>query len=377
MELQLIILSIPLVLLLKRSFFSTEDLVIINLSTIEEEEKKHSGSVCIFRIALCQLIKTKAGLLSVFFLIVGALVNIFTVYTYQLPPSWFYTFPDISQKNNYFGVHLIKTWTHLSSFLIGLLAGHLCRSIRQLHNLRLLKARQTIQQIPPAQNFSTSCHISQFDLQQSNGSTSTIISRATGSSKTDLTSTIEDQSECRKSWKNQSIRSLTSISSLIVALVSMTAITFSTHSWSTHETPSTFVAAIYDATSRIVWSLALAVITFQLSLPDAADHYKLTIRLLSHPICTFLGRLSFLAYLIAPYVNNFIFAVEEQPLFPSLFLIFHIIVGNIIITYVISFVLAIIIEQPSRRLFGQFVKIRGFCKHSSSMSVFVGRVDKL
>jgi len=64
-----------------------------------------------------------------------------------------------------------------------------------------------------------------------------------------------------------------------------------------------------------------------------------------------MGRLSLLAYLWTPYVHSFILAAQEQALFPSLYLIFHVIVGNILITYLVAFIASIFTEQPIRLAF--------------------------
>lgn len=131
----------------------------------------------------------------------------------------------------------------------------------------------------------------------------------------------------------------------------MVAVIFSTYSWSTQTLPTPFVSGLFDATSRCVWAIALIIIMINISLPNPYDNqYNLLARILGHKIMIFLGRLSFLAYMVYPYVHSFILSVQEQALYPSLFLIFHVFVGNIIITLLVAFFISIMIEQPVRRL---------------------------
>lgn len=383
-ELQLIVLSVPLLILLKKTYLSSEDSNIIRLSAAEEEFKKQAGpkEVCLIRLAFVQLIKSKAGLLSLVFLLAGTVLNFFTVYKYQLPPSWFYTFPDVAQKNYYFGIHLTKTWTHASVFLIGLLAGQLYRTILQLRNIQLIKARQPLRDLQvshpqpsPSSTNSTSGQSDQMTLPQSHSSTSTIMAMEMGSDQTDNGSTSGTQSTSGRSKSGQNPRNLSKsiadISFQMVALICMSAIIFSTYKWSTQEPPTALVAALYDASSRLIWSLALVVLILKICLPNKeTNRYTSMARILSHPACVFLGRLSFLAYLIAPYINTFILAVQEQSLFPSLFMIFHLIVGNIVITYIIAFILAIVIEQPVRRLICRLTSNKRSNEQEGSISVF-------
>lgn len=384
-ELQLILLSIPLILLFEKSFLKTEDSVIINLNSIEEEEKNFNRKVCLLKLSISHLIRTKAGLLSAVFLVSGVLTNFFIVYAKQLPPSWFYTFPDVQQRNYYFGVYVTKAWTHLSVFLIGFLAGYLCRVTSQLRLLRAglpsgeSDSQISQQQSSPLSTDSTGGQSSQLNLQQSYKSTSTIMTMEIGGQSTDDSSASESHSNDGKPKKNHVnlTESIMRRSLHIVAIACMSAIIFSTHNWSTQRAPSTFVAAIYDATSRLIWSLSLGWLTIQVCLPNKeTNKYSSVTKALSHPICISLGRLSFLAYLIAPYVNNFVLAVQEQSLFPSLFMLFHVIVGNIVITYATAFILATLIEQPLRRLFSCLVMGRRFRKRHGSVSIIASSINK-
>lgn len=348
-------------LLLKRTFLSTEDSVIVGQNDIEAD-KNRSDPVCLFKVTTIRLLRSKVGLLSLLLIIAGMFINFFVVYTNNLPPSWFYTFPDVAQKNYYFGHYLAKTWTHLSAFILGLLAGHICRSAIQLRNIKLLKSFQVQASRQHSPNLS-SASTSQSHLtttSNSHGSTSTIMAMELSGDQQ-----MDHQSA---SGKRASKRcSIAKISFQLAALICMSTIIFSTFTWSTQETPSALVAALYDASSRIIWSLALVGLMIQLCLPNLeTNKYSSLARLLSHPICILMGRLSFLAYLLSPYIHTFVLAVEEQSMFPSLFLIFHVIVGNIVITYAVAFILAIVIEQPTRRLISRFALISTIRSHKLS-----------
>lgn len=318
-----------------------------------------------------RLIRSQTGVSCLLFIASGALINFTTVYLNQFPPSWFYTFPDITQKNYYFGQYLTKTWTHLSAFMIGLISGHICRSAIQLRHLSPNKIDQTVQRNFPQQASpapSSSTNQSQFGAsRQSHGSTSAIMAMELSSQATD-----DGASDNRSISRNSRIlKKLIKILFQLLAVVVMLIIIFSTFEWSTKEGPSTLVAALYDSISRLVWSLALVCIMIQLCSPDFdSNKYSASANILTHPISTLLGRLSFLAYLISPYVHTFVLAVEEQSLFPSLFLVFHVIVGNIVITYIIAFILSIVIEQPIRQIISQFVFGKRICKQKFNISTY-------
>lgn len=312
------------------------------------------GDQCNFSISLKQLATSKAGLLGMALVLIGSIGNFVLVYTQQLPPSWFYTFPDVEQKNYYFGRYLAKTWTHLTAFMVGLYAGHLCRSTIQLNNLRYFTKQAGADRNGEHRASSTS---------SSSSSSSSTYTASSGSMQQQQQHQIEQQHqlEQKQQQRRRHQQALINTGTRLAALLCMFAIIFSTHSWSTQEAPSTLVAALYDSLSRLLWSVSLVVIMIQICLPNKqTNQYSSFASFLSHPICILLGRLSFLAYLVSPYVHTFVLAVQEQSLFPSLFLIFHLIVGNIVITYLIAFILAIVIEQPIRRLMSNLIVCRTY-----------------
>lgn len=305
--------------------------------------------------SFARLLKSKLGCLLVLTVCLAALVNFLTVYQYQLPPSWFYTFPDAAQKNYYFTTHLTKTWTHLSAFLIGLLAGHLCRSSLKLRYLTLLKnPGQSLSKLSPAPSNSTSQ--SRLTSLHSHGSSSTIMAMELDNNRPDDCSSETRSSSSVSRNKQASGSRLARKLVAILALSTLAIIVFSTYEWSTQALPSTSHAALYDALSRLLWSLALVTLMIQLCTPGSdTNSFSSLAALLSHPFFLLIGRLSFIAYLLSPYVHTFVLAVEEQSLFPSLFIMFHVIVGNIVITYLLAFLVAIVIEQPARRFIGLLI----------------------
>ena len=98
---------------------------------------------------------------------------------------------------------------------------------------------------------------------------------------------------------------------------------------------------------RFARSLALAALMVRLCTPSSSSgDFRRLSALFSHPVSLVLGRLSFPAYLLAPYVHTLVLALQEQSLFPRLYLIFHVILGNIVITYTAALVLCLLIERP-------------------------------
>lgn len=386
-ELQLIILAIPIMLLFKQTFSIIEE----SLSDMNNNRQQQViTNNNLIRIILLKLFKSKVGLINLSLILFGIIINFSSVFSHQLPPSWFYTFPDMAQKNYYFSEYLIKTWTHLSVFMIGLFAGHLCRATLKINstcNKNTQKSQQQHQESFPS---SSSTHLPSFT-----GSTSTIMAMELPTNDNSNSSHQQEQSNQNMgkhdnnnlAWSSSSSSSTSPTTSdrqsqqterheivmrsnvtttkpiataccgkicyQLAAMICMSAIIFSTYSWSTKQLPSPLVSGLYDSLSRLFWSIALVNFMIQLCLDT--DRQTLLAKILTHPLCTLLGRLSFLAYLISPYINTFILAVQEQALFPSLFIIFHIIVGNIVIIYLVAFILAILIEQPIRRLISKFV----------------------
>jgi hypothetical protein len=229
-------------------------------------------------------------LMCILLALAGCLVNFVNVYANQLPAAWFQTYPDKDDKHLYNTLHLYKTWTHLSAFAVGLFAGHLCRC----------QSIETFSGRP----YGRSCCNSLM-------------------------------------W--------------LTSLALMGALVFMTHSWSlsgmSHlEAP--LASATYAALAPLVWSISLSMILFQLTVPsDKNQHSCLARMLTSDANLVRIGRLSFLAYLINPYVNTLVYGLQEQPIFSSLLMLGHFFIGNLVITFALSFIVSALVELPCRRLF--------------------------
>lgn len=310
-------LSVPLVLLLKRAFIQFEDSIIIGPALAKPSDKRR-GRDCRLRTALANLLcRSRAGLLGSVLLLLAAGANFALVYSNQLPPAWFHTFPDAQQKSLYFSKYLTKPWTHLTTFLVGLYAGHLCRATLELAARDACCSPKRTEDKPSPRAEGVAGRLA------------------------------AEQSCCGRALLR------------LAAAASLLAVIFSTFAWSTGELPSPLVSALYDSLGRLIWSLALAGLMIKLCLPDRqSGRFTSLSRLFSHPTSQALGRLSFLAYLLSPYVHTLILALQEQSLFPSLYLIFHVILGNIVITYLAAMLLALLIEQPLRLAAGQLLERR-------------------
>lgn len=327
--------------LLKQALISTED------SLIVRDHQSSQGSRSLLSLCLLHLARSKGGLVSLVLLVTGIFINFLVVLTDHLPPAWFSTFPEVDDKNFYFSHYLTKTWTHLTAFVVGLLGGHLTRSMEKLRDLdRINISERLSQQQHPSPTFSASSSAPSSSLPKSTVSStaSMMILNLNSQTRTSARAVVS----CNK-WITISI----SASIPLAAAAAMCAIIFSTFSWSTQDLPSNLVAALYDSGSRLIWSIAL--ITFMMQISSSHSSPSLASRLLAHPSSVVIGRLSFLAYLISPYIHTFVLAVQEQPLFPSLFMIFHLIVGNIVLTYLAALILAIVIEQPIKRLVSSLI----------------------
>lgn len=267
-ELQLCLLAIPIVYLLNRNF-----------------DQNH-GRFKLMSVPVLSLISLA------FF---GCAWNFRNVHSNQLPAAWFLTYPDQDHKNLYFSQHLAQTGAHLTTFAVGLLAGHLFRC-------------QAI-----------SCF----------------------------------------SGRPYGRKCCTNLMSL-ASLVTMVALVFGTHKWSlsgVSHLEQPFASALYAALAPLAWSLAWALLLFRLTVPEFSSTTEKTE--LADPPCWLssgganlvrLGRLSFLAYLLNPYVNQFFLAVQEQTVFSSILMLGHQYIGNLVYTFALAAIVSLLVELPFRRL---------------------------
>lgn len=320
-------------------------------------------------------------------IVVGTAGSFYNVYYNQLPPSWFYTMADPDSKALYFGGHMTKIWTHVAVFALGLLAGIECR--RATKNVfRSYKSSNiggymphisTLSKHHKSQSSSASSLPSQVNERTSTGSSdlnscnlsihiqtnesNENINRgediAMANSPSSYGGNGSEIGICSKSddminngtrgssWKSIFVHIIVSL----VALKVMMLVIFSTHDWSISELPKPMIAGLYDAGGRFVWSLAMIWILYLISVPNKDRTYSIIARGLGHPLMVSLGRLSFLIYIIYPFVHTTVLAIQEQPIYSSWLMLFHILIGNITITVILASIVSLFVEMPCRNLF--------------------------
>lgn len=284
-ELQLCLLATPLVYLLNKTF-----------------DAQHGS----FRLA------SAPTLLLLALALLGCLFNFHNVYSNQLPAAWFLTYPDKDDKELYFSGHLYKTWSHLTTFAVGLFTGHLCR-----------------------------CH-----------SIETFSGRPYGRRCCD-----------NLMWLSSSLL--------------MGALVFCTHAWSlsgVSHLEAPLLSATYASLAPLLWAIGMSMILFQLTVPNDKNQRSCLTQLLTSDVnLVRLGRLSFLAYLINPYVNTLIYAVQEQAIFSSIIMLGHTFIGNLVVTYALAFVVSALVELPCRRLFKKL--LIGSRRQSTNLDIITRQLN--
>lgn len=261
-ELQLCILAIPIVYLFNKEF---------------DQNHGHFKLLSLPNIMLILLT------------IIGCIINFSNIYQNSLPAAWFQTYPDKDDKNLYLSLHLYKTWTHLTTFAIGLFTGHLsrCQSIETFSG---------------------------------------------------------------RPYGRKCCNSLMWFTSLTL----MSVIIYSTYNWSISgisHIDSPILSALYASLAPLFWAISWSLILFNLTVPNDKNQRSSLCQLLTcNNNLVRLGRLSFLAYLINPYVNTFIFAAQEQAVFSSILMLAHTFIGNLVITFTLAIIVSALIELPCRRL---------------------------
>lgn len=287
-ELQLCLLAIPLVYLMNKNFDT------------------HHGRFKLTSFPIVSLIILALG---------GCLINFKNIYVNHLPAAWFQTFPDKQDRSVYFSQHLYKSWTHLTTFAVGLFTGHLCRC-------------QTI---------------------------ATFSGRPYG-------------------------RKCCATLMWLTSLLLMALLVFGTHGWSlsgqSHlEAP--IMSALYAALAPLLWAISWSLILFHMTVPTAkssdTNSDNLLARLLNEACLVRLGRLAFLAYLINPYVNNFVLAVQEQAIFSSVLMLAHTFIGNLVVTFGLALLVSVLVELPCRRLIKKLAL--GSRRHCSNLGIITRQLN--
>lgn len=343
-------------------------------------------------------IRTAPGMLLIVCIAIGLGSSFYNVYTRELPPTWFYTMADPESKGLYFDQHLMRLWTHLAVFALGIIAGLECRrASRKISetnernelsskeeaygkkNLAMVSDSEDICKPKDSRSlsiFSTSMPVISpniTDIYESSGRTNALMGQSQNGgsiinnfSNSSVTVNMDDSFDgsnnelaalksCDSINGGSSARSRRSmmidIIGCILALATMCTIIFSTHEWSVYDLPAPFVAGLFDAGSRFLWSLALIWILYMVSVPSKKGTFSLLARALGHPFMVFLGKLSFLIYIIHPFVHTAVLAIQEQPIYSSWLMLFHILIGNITITVILASFVSLFVEMPCRNLF--------------------------
>lgn len=314
--------------------------------------------------------------------------SFYNVYFKELPPSWFYTMADPDSKALYFGEHMTKIWTHLAVFAMGILAGVECR--RATKNVYRSYKGSNLNFVSHHNNALSKQHRSHA----SSASSLPIMLARNGSPSGDVASSRTSASEWNNSHTGSSISinihnnlgsgenhydkssfmgsddigyvhnendggrarsgfcsALIDFTCFILAITIMSAVIFSTHDWSLNDLPRPMVAGMFDAGSRFLWSMAMIWILYMISVPNRDRSFSCIAKMLGHPGMVFLGKLSFLIYIIHPFVHTLVLAIQEQPIYSSWLMLFHILIGNITITVILASFVSVFVEMPCRNLF--------------------------
>lgn len=344
-------------------------------------------------------LRTLPGFMLVLCMLLGAAGSFYNVYSNQLPPAWFYTMADPESKATYFGAHLMLLWPHISVFALGLIAGLECRRVARnialacdLSNRRRRHEQAKLRNKNNKKNANLSRFIlsgnKQFNNQHhhnsndsyendnDNGqlkghhnqllSASLPVISMDGPAFSSSPSTTQpagfystsdtqvDDYEMNRGMRrggDSMISLLLHFLGLLLAITTMLIIIFSTYNWSIHDLPEPLIAASYDTGSRFLWSLALIYILYLVSVPANNRKFGFMARSLGQPLMVFLGKLSFLIYLIYPFVHTTVLAIQEQPIYSSWLMLTHILIGNITITVILASIMSIFVEMPCRNLF--------------------------
>ncbi|CAG2106234.1 unnamed protein product [Medioppia subpectinata] len=106
--------------------------------------------------------------------------------------------------------------------------------------------------------------------------------------------------------------------------------------------PEVHIAALYSSTSRTIWALSLAWVTFACITGNGG----FVNAFLSARVWMPLSRLTHCSYLVHPIVMSVLYGSREHPFDFSSYLFTYFTISHIFITYIVSFVLSLLIESP-------------------------------
>ncbi|KAH7982137.1 hypothetical protein HPB52_003276 [Rhipicephalus sanguineus] len=137
------------------------------------------------------------------------------------------------------------------------------------------------------------------------------------------------------------------------------AVLWAAYRWNA-ELPSAPVAALYAATHRVAWCIALAWLTFAC----VAGHGGFLDSLLSWPPFNALGNLAFMAYLMHPLVILYHSSRTRDLIYYSQYEKVYAFCGHFLITLVLSTFFYVIVEMPFTRVGAMLLRTRLFRKPS-------------
>lgn len=315
-------------------------------------------------------LSTGPGAILIGCIVIGFAGSFYNVFSNNLPPSWLYTMADPDSKAIYFEEHFMKIWTHLAVFALGIIAGIICRiasknacSNFRGGNLNLMSYNINLKNnnaqlstssssLPAVTQDGDSLFSKSRNNNDLNNSSVSIDIQTNSSSHENINGSESGIVNTENSSSSTSSRSLlVELLSLFLAFTIMAIIIFSTHDWSVNDLPKPLVAGLFDACSRLLWSLAFIWMLYIICVPGKNGEFSILSRALGHPIMVSLGKLSFLIYIIHPFVHTTVLAIQEQPIYSSWLMLIHILIGNITITVILASLMSLFVEMPCRNLF--------------------------
>ncbi|XP_065290549.1 nose resistant to fluoxetine protein 6-like isoform X1 [Dermacentor albipictus] len=137
------------------------------------------------------------------------------------------------------------------------------------------------------------------------------------------------------------------------------AVLWAAYRWNA-ELPSPPVAALYAATHRVAWCIALAWLTFAC----VAGHGGFLDSLLSWPPFNALGNLAFMAYLMHPLVILYHSSRTRDLIYYSQYEKVYAFCGHFLVTLVLSTFFYVVVEMPFTRLGAMLLRTAVFRKPS-------------
>ncbi|XP_015789027.1 nose resistant to fluoxetine protein 6-like [Tetranychus urticae] len=256
-------------LLYINNFVQTKDICLMHSWYLSNDFQFHIIGLILVSILVRS---TQMGFLLITFLMVtSTLISFWLAAVNNYPPTIVSTSPATPERWNFILDYYYKPWTHLSSYLIGLIFGYLLASKRKF-------------------KFSKITFL------------------------------------------------LVTFSSLVSTFVSLYGI----YPWNAGQQVNTILGSTYAATFRSIWSFNVALFIFYLAHHRSSILYKC----LSWKGIIPLSRLTYMAYLLHPFIIWYHYGSTRQPLTGSGYSMFHSFLAFYLFTYLVSFVAGLLLESP-------------------------------